>query len=313
VGRNVFALIHPDDVRDVLRTNKEALAKPRCPVAVQARIRRSDGQWCWVESTSANLLDEPDIKAVVLNYRDISERKAAEIKKQEYAEQLARSNAELEAFAYAAAHDLQEPLRTVSAFTQLLVHKEQLTPHGNEMAGFIIDGVRRMSSLLDDLLSFSGLNCSGPLDQVSLQQVVQKVLDNLRQTVTESGAAITMESLPVVRGNETHLVQLFQNLLTNAIKYRSELSIEIHISSEEHGEEWIVKVRDNGMGIAPEYHDYVFGLFKRLHTRAIAGTGIGLAISKKIVEGMRGRIWVESEPGKGSTFCFTAPSVNESR
>jgi PAS domain S-box-containing protein len=309
LGRNGFELFHPDDAEQAWRTHREALAKPGAPVRLHARMLRKDGRWCWVESTSSNLLDERDVRAIVTNYRDVSERKLAEEKKQRDAENLARNNAELEAFAFAVAHDLKEPLRTVCAFTQLLVQSTELDGKPKEYAGIIVDGVCRMSALLDDLLSFTRLNFSEPLDRVELQHAADQAVKNLEQAIAESRAAVTIDPLPAVAGRQSYLVELFQNLIANAIKYRSPAPIEIRITAERRGRQWAVKVKDNGIGIAPEHHEQIFGLFKRLHGHEIAGTGIGLAICKKIVEGMGGKLWVRSEPGKGSTFCFTVQEV----
>jgi PAS domain S-box-containing protein len=307
VGRGVFELIHPDNREEALRSFKEMLARPRCPVLLQTRMQKKSGTWCWIESTGSNLLSEADLQAIVLNFRDISERKAAEKKKQEDAEKLARSNAELQAFAYAAAHDLKEPLRTVCAFTQLLIRGIELDDKRREFAEHIVSGVTRMSNLLDDLLSLTSLSFSDPPLRVELRDAIEAAITNLRLATDESGARVTIGSLPAAWGNESHLIELFQNLIDNAIKYRSDAPIEIHVSAEPHPGKWLVKVRDNGIGIAPEHHDRIFGLFKRLDSREVPGTGIGLAICKKIVGEMGGKIWVESEPGKGSTFCFTIP------
>jgi PAS domain S-box-containing protein len=309
VGRNAFEMIHPDDAERAATTLLEVVAKPRSPVTIEARMPRHNGSWRWVESTISNLLDEASVGALVLNCRDISERKAADEEKQRVREDLARSNAELQAFAYAATHDLQEPLRTVCAFTELLVKTTPMDGNAKEFAGFIVEGVKRMSSLLDDLLSFTRLSLDDPQHRVELSRAAEQAIRNLAGAIRDSAATITVDRLPAIRGNESHLIELFQNLIANAIKYRSERPIEIHITAEQLGQECIVRVKDNGIGIAPEYRDYVFGLFKRLHDRDIPGTGIGLAICKKILEGMGGRIWVESELGKGSTFCFSAAAA----
>ncbi len=309
VGRTALELMHSDDAERFDLTLQEVLAKPNTPITIQARMRRVDGGWRWVESSVTNLLDEPNIRALVLNSRDISDRKAAEEEKQRNAEELARSNAELQAFAYAASHDLQEPLRTVCAFTELLVKTPQMDPNAEEFAGFIVEGVKRMSALLDDLLSFTRLSAGDAQHKVDLNHAAEQAIGNLASAIHESAATITVDQLPATRGNANHVVELFQNLIANSIKYRSSLPIQIHISAEELGRECVVKIKDNGIGIAPEYHEHIFGLFKRLHDRDIPGTGIGLAICKKIVQGMGGKIWIESEAGQGSTFCFSITAV----
>lgn len=166
-----------------------------------------------------------------------------------------------------------------------------------------------MSALLDDLLSFTRLNFSEPPDRVDLQHAAQQAVGNLERAIAESGAAVTIDALPAVAGREGYLVELFQNLIANAIKYRSPAPVEIRVTADRLGHKWVVKVKDNGIGIAPEHHQQIFGLFKRLHGQEIPGTGIGLAICKKIVEGMGGKLWVQSERGKGSTFYFTVQGV----
>jgi chemotaxis family two-component system sensor kinase Cph1 len=174
-----------------------------------------------------------------------------------------------------------------------------------EIAQLIVRAVRRMSTLLDDLLSSATYGFKDSLRPVELEHAVALAVQNLKEALTSSGAAITIEPLPTVQGNECDLVRLFQNLISNAVKYQSEEAVEVHITAERSGPDWVIRVRDNGIGITKEHHRRVFGLFTRLHTEEVPGTGIGLALCKKIVEGLAGTIWVESEPGTGSTFCFT--------
>ena len=249
------------------------------------------------------------MRAIVANYRDITQQKAAEDQQRKNAEELARYNAELESFAYAATHDLREPLRTVSAFTQLLVQRSGSDEESNKYSTFILDSVAHMSHMLDDLLALTSVTSDGPREVVDLRCCVEQATNYLEQAIHETGASITLGPLPSVLGNESQLTGLMQNLLGNAIKYRGPEAVRIQVTAEPRGTEWVVKVRDNGIGIAPAYHEQIFGLFKRLHQRSVPGTGIGLAICKKIVDGMGGRIWVESEVGQGSTFCFTAQSA----
>lgn len=320
LGRSLLDFIHPDDLPRAFTTLQETLATPRVPIHVELRLRRKNGEsaggeYAWIESITSNLLDDPDIGAIVSNARDITERKAAEEESQRQAGKLERFNAELEAFAYAVAHDLKEPLRSVSVFTELLTRKVRTDGDSQELASYIVDGVQRMSALLDDLLSFSALNVHGPLTAIELSCPAECAIKNLDTRIREASAEITLDPLPAVRGNPNHLMQLFQNLIGNAIKYRSEQPVRIHITaSPAHptpGSECVIKVKDNGIGIPPQYRDQIFGLFKRLHGREIPGTGIGLAICKKIVEAMGGKIWVESNPGAetGSVFCFTVTSI----
>ena len=309
VGRDALEFIHPDDLETVRHKLGEAWANPNNPVRARARLLGKDAQWRWVEGTFTNLIDDPDVRALVANYRDITQQKAAEDQQRKDTEELARYNAELESFAYAATHDLREPLRTVSAFTQLLVHRSGTAEENEEYSNFILDSVAHMSRMLDDLLALTSVTSTNAREPVDLRRAVEQAVHYLEQAIYESGAAITLDPLPCVLGNESQLTGLMQNLLGNAIKYRGAEPIRIVVTAEPRGSEWVVKVKDNGIGIAPAYHEQIFGLFKRLHQRSVPGTGIGLAICKKIVDGMGGRIWVESEPGKGSTFCFTAQSA----
>jgi PAS domain S-box-containing protein len=312
VGRNAFELVHPDSVETVQQTLQEARTNPRGPVQLRARMLGKDGLWRWVEGTFTNLIDDPDVGAIVANYRDITEQKAAEEKQKKNTEELARYNAELESFAYAATHDLREPLRTVSAFTELLVQRANSDEETEKYSQFILDSVAHMSRMLDDLLALTSLSSENARERVDLRRAVEQAINYLERAIRESGASITVGPLPYVLGNESQLTGLMQNLLGNAIKYRGPEALRIEVTAERMGAGWVVKVRDNGIGIAPAYRDQIFGLFKRLHQRSVPGTGIGLAICKKIVDGMGGRIWVESELGKGSTFCFTARSAPES-
>ena len=306
LGRNGLDLLHPQDRDHSIRTLKTVQSDPQSPTRMQVRVRQKDGQWRWVESTASNLLDEPHVGAIVINYREIGARRAEEEERQRLAEELARSNAELQAFAHTVAHDLREPLRTISAFTRLLVQKANLGEADQEIADFIVDGVRRMSTLLDDLLSSATAGFSESLRPVELEHAVVQAVQNLKEALASSGATMTIGPLPTVQGNECELVRLFQNLISNAVKYRSEAPAAVQITAERCGPDWIIRVRDNGIGIPKEHHRRVFCLFTRLHAGEIPGTGIGLAVCKKIVEGLGGAIWVESEPGAGSTFCFTA-------
>ncbi|MGO8761249.1 MAG: sensor histidine kinase [Desulfobaccales bacterium] len=240
---------------------------------------------------------------------ELDERRRAEQRMAQYAGELARSNAELEQFAYVASHDLQEPLRMVASFTQLLArrYRGQLDKDADEFIGFAVDGATRMQSLINDLLAYSRVGTRGkPFVPTDCGAVLQMALDNLTRSVEESGAVITHDLLPTVPGDEVQLTQLFQNLIANAIKFRGRETPRIHVSVENQGPQWVFAVRDNGIGIAPEQQERIFMIFQRLHHRSeFPGTGIGLAICKKIVERHGGRIWVESKPGEGAAFYFS--------
>jgi signal transduction histidine kinase len=243
-------------------------------------------------------------------------RRRAEAQLQQTVAELARSNADLEQFAYVASHDLQEPLRMVSSYTQLLARRYQgrLDAEANEFIGFAVDGAGRMQRLIDELLAYSRVSTRGrELVPCSTEAVLQAALANLRASIEESDAEVTHGALPAVQGDEAQLVQLFQNLIGNAVKFRGAEAPRIHVSAERDGDGWRFAVRDNGIGIDPEYADRIFVLFQRLHQRErYEGTGIGLAICKKIVERHGGRIWVESRDGAGATFFFTLRAASAS-
>ena len=229
-------------------------------------------------------------------------------------EKLKTSNRELEQFAYVASHDLQEPLRMVGSFTQLLKrrYKGKLDEDADDYIDFIIDGAQRMKDLIDDLLAFSRLNTQArEFEPVIMDVALNDVLNNLKTSITYNKAQISYDSLPVVKADPSQINQLLQNLIANAIKFCGDEPPRIHISAEELEEQWLFCVKDEGICIDPQYQEQIFRIFKRLHTREeYEGTGIGLAICKRIVERHNGKIWVESELGKGSTFYFELPKVN---
>jgi two-component system, chemotaxis family, sensor kinase Cph1 len=244
--------------------------------------------------------------------RDITARKRAEAEVQRYTEDLRRSNQELEHFAYVASHDLQEPLRTVSSFSQLLSRRYQgkLDTDADEFIAFIVEAATRMQTLINDLLDFSRVGTRGnPFAPVPCEELLRTATENLEAAITESGAVITHDPLPTLEADRTQLTQVFQNLFGNAIKFRRpEEAPRIHVSAARQRGGWQLSVRDNGIGVEAQYFDRIFILFQRLHGRdEYPGTGIGLALCKKIVERHGGRMWVDSEPGTGSTFHFTLP------
>jgi PAS domain S-box-containing protein len=308
VGRNCLDLIHPEDRDHSRRALAEVLATPG-PLQWDARILNKDGNYAWVESTVSNLLSDGEVRAIVVHQRNIDARKVAEAERRQHAEELARSNARLEEFAYIAAHDLREPLRAISVYTEILIQDTQIDASATQMAKFIVDGTMRMSILIDDLLSFASSGVREAPVRVDLRKVFNKALDNLALEILESKALVTVGHMPVVRSNEILLVRLLQNLIGNAIKYRGMESPKVHVSAEVLGANWVIRIKDNGIGIAPENQVRVFMPFVRLPNRGIHGTGLGLSLSKNIVEGLGGTIWVESRQGIGSEFSFTLPAT----
>jgi chemotaxis family two-component system sensor kinase Cph1 len=299
-------ITHPDDVNHTRQLFDELIHHNATHVDVEKRYVRLDGSVVWVLVTDACVRSETGRPEYVLKVvQDITARHNAE-------EALRRANDDLRQFAFAASHDLQEPLRMISNYTQLLLRKfrGQMDEDASLYAQYIRQGTERMANLLDDLLAYTSLgatvgNTSG---SVNLQETLERVLEDLRSEISVNAAQITYDPLPTVRGHESHFVQLFRNLIGNALKYRSQQAPSIHISVTRQSNCFLFAVRDNGIGIDPAYHTSIFGVFKRLHTSDIPGTGIGLAICQRVVERYGGKIWVESQPDKGATFYFTLPA-----
>jgi len=244
--------------------------------------------------------------------KEIDEHNKTEKALKKISEELKRSNVELEQFAYVASHDLQEPLRMISSYTQLLErrYKGKLDTDANEFISFIVEGASRMRNLINDLLSYSALGTQKKeFRPTDCNIICDRALANLQVAIQQNEAVIIRDPLPVVTADDLLLSQLFQNLISNAIKFCSKDRPRIEITTQLNKKEWIFRVKDNGIGIAPEFHERIFVIFQRLHSRAeYPGTGLGLAICKKAVEIHGGRIWVESSPGAGSTFCFSLPN-----
>ena len=270
--------------------------------------RRKDGSEFPVEISLSPLVTDEGV-VVSSAIRDVTERKQTEDALKQSCGDLARSNAELEQFAYVASHDLQEPLRAVSGCVQLLQqhYQSQLDARAEELMAHAVDGTSRMQILIHDLLAYARVTTRGrDLEPTDCEAILKEVLNNLATAIQESGAVVTHGALPTVAADPTQLLQVFQNLLSNAIKYRGVRPPEVHIDVEHRAREWQFAVRDNGIGIEPQYFERIFGIFQRLHThKEYPGTGIGLALCRKIIERHGGRIWVASQPGEGSTFFFT--------
>ncbi len=246
---------------------------------------------------------------------DITEIRNAQKQAEELAEKLKRSNADLQQFAYVASHDLQEPLRMVNSYLSLLEDRYEsvIDPKGREYLHYALEGGRSMRQLIDDLLAYSRVDSKArPFYMVDMDSVISKTITQLRMQIEEAMVELIVEPLPMIMADEPQMVQVMQNLISNAIKFRRTAGVLIHIGSEDRDDEWAFYVRDNGIGIDMAYKDRIFAMFQRLHTREeYPGTGIGLAISKRIVERHGGRIWVESENGEGSTFMFTIPKAEK--
>jgi PAS domain S-box-containing protein len=349
-----FEQIHPDDREKVKEAAAEA-SRSGMGRRIEYRMRHKDGSWVVLESTASTILDaEGRVNKLVIVNRDITDRKHAETALQEHkihleelvatrtaelrsaneqlqqdiserkrvqqeltrnVEELARSNAELEQFAYVASHDLQEPLRMVASYTQLLARRYQgkLDADADEFIGFAVDGATRMQQLIDDLLSYSRLTTKGKaLTWTEAGAACHAAIGNLREAIKDSNAMVRVEPLPAVIADASQLTVLFQNLIGNAIKYRNERRPEIYVDARPQGNEWVFSVQDNGIGIEKQYFERIFQMFQRLHSRKdYPGTGIGLAVCKKIVERHGGKIWLESQAGKGSTFLFTVPQAEK--
>src|ERR1700723_582481 len=294
-------------IADALRSTEDALAQ-QIGTGIEITGRRKDGTEFPIE-IMLSPLESAEGVLVTAAIRDITTRKVAEAHLLYKVEELNRSNEELGQFAYIASHDLQEPLRMVASYTQLLArrYKGRLDSDADEFITFAVDGANRMQGLIQDLLAYSRVGTKGKeLRETSSEEALQRAILNLRGAIADSGAMVTHDLLPPVLADETQLVQLFQNLIGNAIKYQNSGVPRIHISAIKNGGgKWTFSVRDNGLGIDPQYFERIFVMFQRLHKREeFAGTGIGLAICKKIVERHGGEISVQSQPGKGSTFSF---------
>lgn len=311
-----FSMVHADDRARISETVAKAI-EDHSEYSLEHRIVRADGQERVVHELGKAEYDAAGQPLRMLGtVQDITERKKHEEMIRQSNEALIKSNSELEQFAYVSSHDLKEPLRRINSFSQLLAHryKNKLDAEADQIIHRIDESVTRMQNLIDDLLSYSRVGKTdikpGPID---LNLVMADVLSDLEHAISESGATIEVEKLPVVICNPREIHQVLQNLLSNGIKFRGEAPPKIHVSCRQEGLYWVICVRDNGIGIPQKYQEQVFRVFQRLHGRdKYPGTGIGLAICKKIIEKNGGTIWVESEAGQGSTFCFTLRAAEES-
>jgi len=314
VGRSIKLLQvpgTPDDIDEILKRVGEGR-----PFSHEAVRLHQDGSVIDVSLVVSPIRDETgEIAAISAIARNITDRKRAERQLAEQARQLARSNAELEQFAYLASHDLQEPLRMVASFTRLLGerYQDRLDERANKYINFAVDGAQRMQRLVNDLLEFSRVHTRGQrFAPVDCNQAMREVRQNLSRQIEEAGATVIYLDLPTIQADHGQIVQLLQNLISNAIKFRSEAAPIIEVRGAEQGGNWRFSVSDNGIGLDSRYAERIFVIFQRLHTREeYAGDGMGLAIAKKIVERHGGRIWVESQLGQGATFHWTVPMTQE--
>ncbi|MCT7976799.1 PAS domain S-box protein [Laspinema olomoucense] len=310
IGHSAYEWIHPQDIPEV-EISHRAVLEVLGPFQLVYRLRHKDGHYMWFETNAQAICHQETGEVVKIQAasRDISDRQRIEKELAQHTADLARSNAELEQFAYIASHDLQEPLRMVASYTQLLAlrYPEKLDAQANKYIAYILDGATRMQQLIHDLLQYSRVGTHGKsFNLVDCNEIITRAISNLKIAIRESNARVTWQNLPQVHGDKTQLLQLFQNLIANAIKYRGLLIPEVQIEARHIEGEWLFSVQDNGIGIDPKHGDRIFQIFQRLHTREeYAGTGIGLAICKRIVQRHRGHIWVESEPDHGAIFYFT--------
>ncbi len=310
LGKDVLEIISPE-YREIARSRVEEIKNEGIPTPeIEEKFIRLDGGIVDV-SVSGIPINYQGESGIFVFAEDISARKKAEEELRRSHDELERSNAELEQFAYVASHDLQEPLRMISSYMGLIErrYKGRLDPDADDFIGYAVDGAKRMKMLINDLLQYSRVGTHGKMfGPVDCEKLLIEVLEHLQLLIEDNGATITHDRLPTVIGDDVQLTRLFQNLINNALKFRKDEPPSIHISVEPNNGNWLFSFRDNGIGVAPKFADRIFEIFQRLHgSDEYPGTGIGLAICKKVVERHGGRIWVQSEPDHGATFIFTIP------
>jgi PAS domain S-box-containing protein len=296
--------VHPDDVEENIQLWRQSLETGE-PFRIEHRFRRLDGVYRWHLSRAQAMRDSTGtIQMWIGSTTEIHEQKERE-------EELRRANYDLQQFAFSASHDLQEPIRNVAIYSEIIgnQYSDRLDDEGRQFLGFLTEGGRRLATLISDLLAYTRAGVvEGDPTTIDSAAVLKRSLSSLAEAIRENQATVSFDPLPEVVMAEVHLQQIFQNLISNALKYRTESPPQIHVSAVNQGGAWCFSVHDNGIGIHPQYKEKIFGVFKRLHRdQKYPGTGIGLAICQRVVERYGGRIWVESEPGRGSTFYFTVP------
>ena len=313
IGMNPYeGLIHPEDAK-VIRNgiHQEILITQGRLRTVECRVCQKDGTYVWFESTFKAVRDQQQqVVAIVTSSRDISDRKREEERSREFEQRLLVSNEELENFAYVASHDLQEPLRVISSFLQVLQrrYQDQLDERAGQFIDYAVDGANRMKKLITDLLAYSRVNSLFQERQsVDLNIVLGQIEEDLQLLITKTKTTLHYEPLPTVYANESLMYRVFLNLISNGIKFRSEHPPRIDIVAEQQEGAWQFEVSDNGIGIEAEYSEAVFDIFTRLNGHKYEGTGMGLSIVKKVIENYQGTVRLDSRVGEGTTFCFTLP------
>ena len=312
IGAGWLDWIHPDD-RDSLLLELSSRQKETEQFEIVIRLRRSDGMYRAFKC-HAMRKQFPDENTTTWFgvCSDIQNEKALAEALESRTQELVRLNESLERFAYAASHDLQEPLRTIGAMTELFLSRNRadLDSDSSEILASVVKGADRMKRLIRDIMELARTvnSVTENAVDVDMRAIAESAIANLRQAINESGSSIDVDALPTIRANESAMLRLFQNLIANAIKYRSERHPEVHISAVLRNDEYVFSIRDNGIGIDPQYRDKIFEPFRRLHGHSqYEGSGLGLATCRRIIRALNGRIWVESNPGEGSTFFFTIP------
>jgi len=295
------------DGYEVARRLKEDEATKIIPIVMVTALKEVGDRVKALEAGATDFLTKP------VDRTEVRARVSSLVQVKDYQEELNRSNKELEQFAYVVSHDLREPLRMVTSFAQSLEkrYKEKLDKTADEYINFIVDGAARMQRLIDDILLYSRVSTRAkPFEPVEMENILMTVLSNLSVAIDEAKADITSDLLPAINADTSQMGQVLQNLIANAIKFsKPGERPAVHISARKENKEWVFSVKDNGIGIDPELFGRLFVLFQRLHTQdQYPGTGIGLAVTKKIVERHGGRIWIDSKPGEGATFFFSIPA-----
>ena len=307
IGRPSLSFVLAED-RDAVRENAVRMLKGECSLGYEFRVVNKQAKIKWVMETVVPIYYRRK-RATLGCLIDVTERKQMEEILKQITAEFQHSNTELEQFAYVISHDLQEPLRMVSSYTQLLAkrYSDKLDNDADEFIAYAVDGTKRMQSLLHDLLEYSRVGTRGkPFSLVNCEHIVEQAIANLKIAIEECDASVSYDVLPTIMGDEGQLVRLFQNLIGNAIKFRREEAPQVHISAKRMNYIVTFSVKDNGIGIDPQHSQSIFEIFRRLHTiEEYPGTGMGLAICKKIVERHGGHISVQSQPGQGSTFYFS--------